>query len=129
MGAAGDDAAVDPFDLPEWLGEQEVAWKAVTSLGEARVAGRLTTQDGKSLDCDLLAGDSAFPRPVLADTWRTAAHGAWWRGEALLLRQAGRLTVVLPGSEVSAAPALDAVGRLAKAVGASTDRFQVVLRL
>lgn len=130
MAATGDgDEPVDPFDLPEWLGVQDVSWTAVSSLGGALVRGVLHAADGAGLDCDLLAGDLAYPQPVLTERWRTAAHAAWWRGEALLLRHDGRLTVVLPGSEVTAAPALDAVGRLAKAVGASADRFTVVLRL
>ena len=129
MGDHGPDEAVDPFDLPEWLGEEDVSWIAVSSLHAAHVEGRLETAAGHTLACDLLAGDLAYPQPVLAESWRTAAHAAWWRGEALLLRRDGRLTVVLPGSEVSAEPALDAVGRLAKAVGAAADRFTVVLRL
>src|SRR4051794_20457688 len=129
MRSRADDEVIDPFDLPEWLGEQEVSWTAVSSLGAARVEGRLDAGEDRTLACDLLAGDLAYPEPVLAERWRTAAHAAWWRGEALLLRRDGRLTVVLPGSEVSAEPALDAVGRLAKAVGASADRFTVVLRL
>jgi hypothetical protein len=129
MATPGHDEPVDPFDLPDWLGEQAVSWTAVSSLGVARVQGRLDAADGQTLDCDLVAGDLAYPEPVLAERWRTAAHAAWWRGEALLLRRDGRLTVVLPGSEITAEPALDAVGRLAKAVGASADRFTVVLRL
>lgn len=124
-----DDEAVDPFDLPEWLGEEDVSWTALTSLHAGHVEGRLDAVDGRSLECDLLAGDLAYPEPVLGDRWRTAAHAAWWRDEALLLRRDGRLTVVLPGNEVSAEPALAAVARLAKAVGASADRFTVVLRL
>jgi hypothetical protein len=129
MAATGDDEAIDPFDLPEWLGERQVAWTAVSSLGTAHVEGRLDTADEQSLECDLLACDLAFPQPVLGERWRTAAHAAWWRGEALLLSHAGRLSVVLPGSRVGAEDALEAVGRLAKAVGASADRFTVVLRL
>jgi len=120
---------VDPFDLPEWLGEQQVSWTALSSLGTAHVRGRLDGVEGQSMDCDLLACDLAYPQPVLPDSWRTAAHAAWWRGEALLLERESRLTVVVPGSEITAEPALDAVGRLAKAVGAAADRFTVVLRL
>jgi hypothetical protein len=122
-------STIDAFDLPDWLGEQDVSWTAVGSLGGASVQGRLEAADGQQLDCDLLAGDVAYPVPVLAVEWRTAAHAAWWRGEALLVEEDGRLTVVLPGTQVTAEPALDAVGRLAKAVGAVPGRFTVVLRL
>ncbi len=136
-------APVDPFDLPDWLGESEVTWTAVSSLGSHHVAGRLDDalaslgagpvagEPGppRSCGCDLLAADLAYPQPVLGERWRSLAHQAWWRGEALLVELHGRLTVVMPGSEVTAEPALEAVRRLAKAVGAPPDRFTVALRL
>ena len=119
---------VDPFDLPDWLGDSDVTWHAVSSLGGHHVTGELTAADG-SCDCDLLAADLAYPAPVLGEKWRTLVHQAWWRGEAVLVELRGRLTVVLPGTEVTAEPALEAVRRLAKAVGAPPDRFTVALRL
>jgi len=140
MGLSGDDidvVAVDPFELPEWLGISEVVWTAVTSLGGHHVAGRLDdalagivgSPEERTLGCDLLAADLAYPRPVLAERWRILAHQAWWRDEALMLEVSGRLTIVMPGSSITAEPALDAVRRLAKAVGAPSDRFTVALRL
>jgi len=129
----GDVVAVDPFDLPEWLGETDVIWTAVTSLHSHLVTGHLDDARGgpgsRSYGCDLLAVDLAYPEPVLGDKWRTLVHQAWWHGETLLLEVAGRLTVSMPGSEVTAEIALDAVRRLARAVGAAPDRFTASMRL
>jgi hypothetical protein len=123
-------AAVDAFDLPEWLGVDEVTWQATTSLGSAaRVSGRLVSSSGTTLACDVLAGDLAYPRPVLEETWRAAAHQAWQLGETLLLDYDETLTLVVPGTTVGVEAALDAVRRLAKAVGAPSERFTVAVRL
>ena len=121
---------VDAFDLPDWLGVEEVTWTAVTSLGTSpHVTGALTGRSGASLDCDVLACDLAYPEPVLDERWRHDAHQAWTLGQVLLVEYDGRLTLVVPGTTVTAEPALEAVRRLAKAVGAPADRFTVSLRL
>lgn len=123
-------APVEAFDLPEWLGVEEVTWTAVTSLGSAsRVTGALAAESGATLECDLLAGDLAFPRAVLEEKWRAAAHQAWQLGETELLEYDGRLTLIVPGTTVGVEDALEAVRRLAKAVGAASDRFTVAIRL
>ena len=122
--------SVDAFDLPEWLGVEEVTWTACTSLGTApRVSGALTGPSGASLDCDLLASDLAYPRAVLEEKWRAAAHRAWQLGETQLLEYDGRLTLTVPGTTVGVELALAAVRRLAKAVGAPSSRFTVAIRL
>lgn len=123
-------SVVDAFDLPEWLGVEEVTWAAVTSLGDAPlVTGTLTGSSGATLECDVLASDLAHPRSVLEEKWRAAAHRAWQLGETQLLDYDGRLTLTVPGTAVGVEPALEAVRRLAKAVGASSDRFTVAIRL
>jgi hypothetical protein len=123
-------APVDAFDLPEWLGEQQVTWVAESSLGTAHlVSGVLSGPDATRQECDLLACDLAYPRAVLGEEWRAQAHHAWQLGEALLIEYDGRLTLVVPGAAVAAEPALEAVRRLARAVGAPTERFTVALRL
>jgi hypothetical protein len=121
---------VDPFDLPDWLGVTSVTWTAVDSIGITHlVAGRLRGAEGEPLDCDVLAGDLAYPVPVLDERWRHDAHQAWTLGEVLLVEYDDRLTLVVPGTTVTAEAALEAVRRLAKAVGAPADRFTVTLRL
>ena len=122
--------AVDAFDLPEWLGVEEITWTAVTSLGTApTVSGNLRGHTGTELACDILACDLAYPRAVLEETWRAAGHHAWQLGESLLIELDDRLTLVVPGTTVRVELALDAVRRLAKAVGAPASRFTVAIRL
>lgn len=110
---------VDPFDLPEWLGEEEVTWEASRGLATGhRVAGCLTGPGQEPLGCDLLAVDDAYPTPVAADAVRVRAHQLWQHGEVLLVRDRDRLLLALPGSRLDTDTAMDAVGRLARAVGA-----------
>ncbi|WP_148572399.1 hypothetical protein [Nocardioides caldifontis] len=123
-------APVDPFDLPEWLGVEAVTWRGGTSTdGRSHLVRGTLTSATAELPCDVLAGDLAFPRPVLEERWRCDAHAAWLRDEVLTLEQDGRLTLAAPGSSVDAALVLEAVRRLAKAVGSAPERFTVALRL
>jgi hypothetical protein len=120
---------VDPFDLPDWLGVEEVTWAAVAGLGSGhRVAGGLTADGQEPLGCDLLAVDEAYPVPAAADDLRVRVHQLWRHGEVLLLSDTGRLLMAVPGSRVDVETALDAVGRLARAVGA-TGAYAVHLRV
>ena len=125
---------VDPFDLPDWVGEGDVTWRASSSLGRSHlVTGDLDgdpVEPGRAaLTCDVLACDPAYPMPVLSEAWRHDAHQAWALGEVLLVEYDGRLTLVVPGTVVTAEPTLEAVRRLARAVGSRPDRFTVALRL
>jgi len=120
--------AVDPFDLPEWLGTGDVTWSALSSVrGAQRITGRLSSPEGE-LSCDLMAADVAYPQPLLGDPWRRAAHQAWEHGQVQLLSYDGRLTLAVPGTAYSADGALETIGRLAKAVGGEATRFTVCLR-
>ena len=57
-------ADLDPFDLPDWLGEGAVTWAAETGVRRGhRIAGHLTGA-GPEVPCDLLAVDEAHPAPV-----------------------------------------------------------------
>jgi hypothetical protein len=120
---------VDPFDLPEWLGEGEVTWSAESGLHSShRVRGVLRGADHE-LPCDLLAVDEAYPSPVAGDATRLRAHQAWRHGQVQLASYDGRLTLLTPGRDFSAEGVLDVVGRLAKAVGAAPEHYAVLLRL
>ena len=121
---------VDPFDLPEWLGTGDVTWTATASVhGGHRVPGQLSGDGQTPLACDLLGADQAFPQPVLDDGWRRQVHQAWTHGQVLLLEYDGRLTLAVPGTSFTADRALEAIGRLAKAVGVQPGRFVAALRL
>jgi hypothetical protein len=122
---------VDPFELPEWLGEEPVTWTAASSLGAAHLVrgDLLGPAPDQRHGCDLLGCDLAYPAAVLEESWRARAHHAWQLGELLLVEYDGRLTLVVPGTSVTAEAALEAVRRLARAVGTAAERFTVALRL
>ena len=120
--------AVDAFELPDWLGEQDVVWTTETTPGTPLVAGSLGAGD-KTLHCDLLACDRAYPAPVLPEQWRREAHSSWAMGQVLLVEADGRLTLVVPGVTVTVESALESLRRLALAVGAGPDRYAALIRL
>ena len=123
-------SAIDAFDLPEWLGVDAVTWRGQSSLdGRSHLICGVLATGTDALDCDVLACDLAFPQPVLSGTWRRDAHSAWMRDEVLLIDLGGRLTLTAPGTTVDADLVLEAVRRLAKAVGAASEQFTVALRL
>lgn len=119
---------VDPFDLPDWLGEGDVAWHTDATVGTPLVPGRLEGL-GEPFPCDLLACDRAYPEAVLPEEWRREAHSAWALGQVLLVEADGRLTIVVPGVEVVVDTALEALRRLARAVGARPESYAALIRL
>ncbi len=120
---------LDPFDLPEWLGVADVTWEATSGLRSGHlVPGRLSAGDDE-LPCDLLAVDQAYPAPVAPDEVRTRAHQAWQHGQISLLSCRDRLTLAVPARDFDAELVLDALARLAKAVGASPEHYAARLRL
>ena len=92
-------------------------------------AARALEADGSELACDLLAVDEAYPAPVASESSRLRVHQAWRHGQVHLASYDGRLTLLVPGTSFSADLTLEAVARLAKALGASPSSFAVHLRL
>ena len=127
-------ADLDPFDLPDWLGTSDVTWTAESGLRTGHhVTGRLdaedSTRDSVDLPCDLLAVDEAYPAPVASDDVRKRAHQAWRLGQILLQEHDSRLTLAVPGTTFTADLVLDALSRLAKAVGGSPEHYTARLRI
>jgi hypothetical protein len=123
-------SAVDAFDLPKWLGVDPVTWSAVGPLRHGIVPGVIRSDvSGVELPCDLMGGDVAYPVAVVDEATRVQIHQAWRDGQVHVLRRADRLTLGAPGTDFTAPRVLDAVGRLAKAVGAPPDHFAVRLRV
>lgn len=121
---------VDPFDLPAWLGESEVTWESERGLATGhRVTGALSSSGVDPIGCDFLAVDDAYPEPVAADALRVRTHQVWRHGEVLLAADGPRILLVVPGSRIDLDTALEAVRRLAKAVGARPGCYAVRLRL
>ena len=128
---------VDPFDLPEWLSTGDVVWRAAVGLRTGHlVRGSLTAEGGPSdgspaaeIACDLLAVDEAYPAPVVDDDTRLRVHQAWRHGQVVVGRREERLVLAVPGTGFGPDLVLDALGRLARAVGAHADRYAALLRL
>jgi hypothetical protein len=93
------------------------------------VPGALTATGHDPLACDLLAVDDAYPEPVAADPVRVRAHQVWRHGEVLLADGGPRVLLVVPGSRLDTETVLEALARLARAVGAQPDSYAVRLRL
>jgi hypothetical protein len=121
---------IDPFDLPDWLGEAEVTWSAEHGLSDDhRVAGMLSAPGHDDIPCDLLAVDDAYPEPIAADALRVRTHQVWRYGEVLVAFDRGRVILAVPGSRLDIATTMEAVGRLARAVGAPDGSYAVRLRV
>jgi hypothetical protein len=121
---------VDPFDLPEWLGSGDVTWSAESGLHAGhQVSGSLSNGAADPIACDLLAVDEAYPSPVADDQTRLATHLAWRHGQIRLASYDDRLTLLVPGTAFTADLVLDALARLAKAVGARPESYAAHLRI
>lgn len=123
---------VDPFDLPDWLGTHDVVWRADQGLRTGHlVRGRLTagSDDMLEIACDLLAVDEAYPEPVVDDAGRLRVHQAWRHGQVVIGELDSRLVLAVPGTRFGPELVLDALGRLARAVGAHAERYAALLRL
>ena len=128
---------IDPFDLPEWLGTGDVVWRADEGLQTGHlVRGRLTADQpdqraeaSQEIVCDLLAVDEAYPAPVVDDATRLRVHQAWRLGQVVIGEHGSRMVLAVPGTRFGPELVLDALGRLARAVGARAERYAVLLRL
>jgi len=120
----------DPFDLPNWVGEQEVTWFADSGARFGHhISGRFTAAGQEDLACDLLAIDQAYPQKVADSAWRRLAHQSWHNDQVLLISYDGRLTLAVPGHEFTADQVLAALARFAKSVGGRPERFVAALRI
>ena len=124
---------IDPFDLPEWLGTGGVVWRADEGLQTGHlVRGRLTAEPARAseeLVCDLLAVDEAYPSAVVDDASRLQVHQAWRHGQVVIGEHGARMVLAVPGTRFDPELVLEALGRLARAVGARAERYAVLLRL
>jgi len=121
---------IDPFDLPEWLGALDVVWRAEAGLRTGHlVRGRLTADGVDDLVCDLLAVDEAYPQPVVDDASRLRVHQAWRHGQVVIGTLDSRMVLAVPGTGFGPELVLEALGRLARAVGAHAERYAALLRL
>jgi hypothetical protein len=125
---------IDPFDLPEWLGTGDVVWRADAGLQTGHlVRGRLTADPlldaSAEIVCDLLAVDEAYPAPVVDDATRLRVHQAWRHGQVVIGEHGSRMVLAVPGTRFGPELVLEALSRLARAVGARAERYAALLRL
>ncbi|GIM66379.1 hypothetical protein Pve01_87810 [Planomonospora venezuelensis] len=128
---------IDPFDLPEWLGTGDVVWCADAGLQTGHlVRGRLTagtvpegSTASEEIVCDLLAVDEAYPAPVVDDATRLRVHQAWRHGQVVIGEHDSRMVLAVPGTRFGPELVLEALSRLARAVGARAERYAALLRL
>lgn len=121
-------STADPFDLPEWLGDQQLQWSTRESETGARIEGVLTSGSGE-LALDLLCADVAFPAVALSESLRHDAHQAWHFGQVLLLVRRERHALAVPATRWDPDTACEAMRRFAKAIGVPSSQISVVLRL
>lgn len=120
---------IDPFDLPEWLGEGEVCWSSDAGIDGHLVAGVLDGGGGRRIVCDLLAVDQAYPAPVIDEGLRRRVHQVWQHGQVLVVQRDGRATVTAPGAAYDAELVITAITRAARALGADPRLWSVRLGL
>jgi len=89
----------------------------------------LSSGTGHEIALDLLAVDAAYPTLVCPDQQRQAAHQAWQFGQVALVEVDGRVAAAVPGTRFDADLACEVIRRVARSVGATTERFTVSLSL
>ncbi|WKN50534.1 hypothetical protein [Nocardioides sp. Arc9.136] len=122
-------APQDPFGLPDWLGEGDVLWTPEAGVRTGHLVRGTLEGGAEEFPCDLLALDEAWPAPVADEDARRRAHQAWRHGQVDLVRRDDRLALAVPGTAFTADRVLDALERLARAVGADPDRYAALLRI
>ncbi len=119
----------DPFDLPEWLGAQDLTWAADISIGGSAAPGSLRGTGDLVLPLTVLAADEAFPVPVVDEGVRSQVHQAWQYGQVALLTDAEMHAVAAPVTRVDVDLVCEALRRFAKAIGVEPGRVRVLVRL
>jgi len=119
----------DPFELPDWLGEQELTWSLDGPLAAAVVSGTLQGDNGQRLGLDIVCADAAYPAPVVDELVRRECHLAWHHGQVQVLENAERHAVAVPVSSLDADTACEALRRFARAIAVDSQRVRVLIRL
>ena len=120
---------LDPFDLPDWLGEGAVTWAAEAGVRRGhRVPGHLRVPGRR---CPATCSPWTRRTPRRSPTRRPGPAPTWPGGTDRSSCSPTTTGVVLavPGTGFTADLVLDALSRLAKAVGASPENYVALLRI
>lgn len=119
----------DPFDLPDWLGEHALTWRADTSIDGPVAAGTLCGVPDGCLPLAVLGADEAYPLPAVAEQVRAQVHQAWRYGQVALLVSDRSYAVAVPATTVDVDLVCEALRRFAKAIAVDPERISVHVRL
>jgi len=119
----------DPFELPEWLGEQDLTWSLDGPLTSAQVRGTLHGSGEQELGLDLVCVDVAYPAPVVPELIRRECHLSWHHGQVQVLANAASHGLGVPASSVDADTACEALRRFARAIAVDVNRVRVLITL
>lgn len=122
-------SVADPFELPEWLGDEPLHWSTQAVDSSALIEGVLTGESQRSTPLDLLCADVAYPAAALDESLRHDTHQAWHFGQVLLLVRDHRHALAIPTTQWDADTVCEALRRFAKAIGVPSSQISVLLRL
>lgn len=119
----------DPFDLPDWLGEEELTWLLEGPLSAAQVRGTLCGHVGHELPLHIICADVAYPAPVVSELLRRESHLAWHHGQVLVVGNARCQGLAVPVSGLDADTACEALRRFAMAIAVDPSQVRVTIPL
>lgn len=119
----------DPFELPDWIGEQVLTWCLGGPLSDPQVHGTLSGGEGHELSLHIVCADVAYPAPVVSELLRRESHLSWHLGQVLVLDSGRCLGLAVPVSTLDADIACEALRRFAMAVAVDPSRVRVTIPL
>jgi len=119
----------EPFDLPDWLGEEDLVWSLDGSLSAAQVCGTLRGAGEHRLGLDIVCADVAYPAPVVPEPVRRQCHLTWHHGQIQTIRNGQRHGLAVPVSSLDADTVCEALRRFARAIAVDSERVRVLISL
>ena len=119
----------EPFELPDWLGHDDLVWSLDGPLAAAQVRGTLRGAGEHQLRLDIVCADAAYPAPVVPELIRRECHLSWHHGQVMVLANAVSHALGVPVSDLDADTACEALRRFAAAIAVDVERVRVLIRL
>ena len=119
----------DPFELPDWVGQEDLTWSLDGPLSAAQVRGTVHGAEEHQIGLDIVCADVAYPAPVVPELMRRECHLSWHHGQVLVLANAVSHALGVPVSALDADTACEALRRFAAAIAVDLERVRVLIRL